>query len=72
MCIATTGASGLAASHLRHSKKDGILVDVENMWRAWRGGLRGGPRGLLPTAIRPGPGENSTRDRHCGAEQMIE
>jgi 3-amino-4-hydroxybenzoic acid synthase len=25
------GASGLAASHLRHSKKDGILVDVENM-----------------------------------------
>jgi 3-amino-4-hydroxybenzoic acid synthase len=25
------GASGLAAAHLRHSKKDGILVDVENM-----------------------------------------
>ena len=25
------GATGLAASHLRHSKKDGILVDVENM-----------------------------------------
>src|SRR6476659_7991239 len=25
------GASGLAASHLRHSKTDGILVDVENM-----------------------------------------
>src|SRR3979411_3155994 len=53
------GASGLAASHLRHSKKDGILVDVENMesleeaCAAVRAGLLTVIRFKDPTKIPP-------------------